>query len=104
MSREKQIEEMAKVIASVPPIEFPVGSRRQGRHIYALNKFAEVLYKAGYRKQSEGEWIIGSYHYECSICGYLYETCDNACNYDPIETFDLHFCPRCGAKMKGGGE
>lgn len=53
MNKEKQIEEMAKVIASVPPIEFPIGSRMQGRHIYTTTKIAEHLYTAGYRKQSE---------------------------------------------------
>ena len=66
MSKEKQIEEIAKAIASVPPIKFPVGSRMQGRTIFALNKVAESIYNAGYRKQSEGiannatttgEWI-----------------------------------------------
>lgn len=50
MNKEKQIEKMAKVIASVPPIEFPIGSRMQGRHIYTLTKIAEALYNAGYRK------------------------------------------------------
>lgn len=55
MSNEKQqIEEMALILKDVPPIEFPVGSRMQGRHIYSLKKFAEALYSADYRKQ---EWI-----------------------------------------------
>ena len=53
MNKEKQIEEMAKVIASVPPIEFPIGSRMQGRLIYTTTKIAEHLYNAGYRRQSE---------------------------------------------------
>lgn len=54
MNKEKQqIEEMAKVIASVPPIKFPIGSRMQGRHIYTATKIAEHLYSADYRKQSE---------------------------------------------------
>ena len=55
MNKEKQqIEEIAKVITSVPPIEFPIGSRMQGRHIYTATKIAEHLYNADYRKQ---EWI-----------------------------------------------
>lgn len=54
MSREKQIEEMTKVIASVPPITFPVGDMRQGRLIYAINKIAEAIYDAGI---CEPEWI-----------------------------------------------
>ena len=50
MSKEKQIEEMAKVIANIPPIEFPFGSRLQGRRIYTSTKIAEHLYNAVYRK------------------------------------------------------
>ena len=55
---------------------------------------------AGYRKQSEGEWIVKDLNnprYEskkaphCSICGYM-----NFIRYD--------YCPNCGAKMKGGAE
>lgn len=54
MSKEKQIEEMAKVVANIPPIEFPFGSRLQGRRIYTSTKIAEHLYNENYRKQ---EWI-----------------------------------------------
>lgn len=60
MSREKQIEEMVRVIADVPPIEFHFGSRMRGKHVFALSKIAEYLYNAGFRKQSERdnvEWI-----------------------------------------------
>lgn len=53
LEKEKQIEEMALILKDVPPIEFLVGSRMQGKHIYSLKKFAEALYNAGYRKQSE---------------------------------------------------
>ena len=53
MENEKQIEEMAKVIANIPTIDFPVGSRLQGRHIYTSTKIAEHLYNANYRKSSE---------------------------------------------------
>jgi hypothetical protein len=57
-------------------------------------------YKAGYRKQEEGEWVrrysdhtdhLGTFKkYDgdfCSICGVLGSG---------------NFCPNCGAKMKGG--
>ena len=54
-----------------------------------------VIEEQGYRKQSEGEWIIkkGGYYQRlvCSVCGKL-----------SIATFD--YCPNCGAHMKGGAE
>ena len=43
----------------------------------------------GYRPQ--GEWIaIDAFVVKCSVCG--------------VESFATPFCPRCGAKMKGGAE
>jgi hypothetical protein len=48
---------------------------------------AERLYAAGYRKQSEGEWI-GDWDFTCSVC------------QEPFE-YKTNFCPNCGAKMKG---
>lgn len=65
MNREKQIDEMAKDIA-------------------------EVLYKAGYRKQSEGRWKgAGMGDYLCSECWSVYSGGD-----------EYNYCPDCGAKMK----
>lgn len=88
MSKEKQIEEMAKEISA--------GLLKQGqnwRHVIV----AEHLYNAGYRKQRVGEWVtkddfFKTYH--CSVCNY---------------SVDYHwqrtsYCPRCGAKMGGGAE
>lgn len=57
---------------------------------------------AGYRKQSEGEWLFNwsgmclegtdaPLNYKCSLC-------------DEYATDPFSFCPNCGAKMKGGGE
>ena len=56
---------------------------------------AEAILEAGYRKQSEGEWIYQEYsmgHYvgKCSLC---------ECEADMTK-----YCPNCGAKMKGGAE
>lgn len=110
MNKEKQqIEEMAKVIASVPPIEFPIGSRKQGRHIYTATKIAEHLYNADYRKQSEGEWVekakcgvsIKGYMV-CSVCDVMIPACDADGDYYCLSRLD--YCPRCGAGMKGGAE
>lgn len=62
-----------------------------------------ILYNAGYRKQSEGEWkdqYQGMYVnqlYKCSVCG-------ETAFHDDKRWFLTEFCPNCGAKMKGGAE
>jgi hypothetical protein len=82
MSKEKQIDEMAKVICE---------------NIDRVDKLAEALYNAGYRKQSEGEWKKPS-RYSEPIC--------TICKKSPCQYFGMlpPFCPNCGAKMKGGAE
>lgn len=57
---------------------------------------AKVLYNAGYRKQSVGEWIWtenGNADYE------KYWVCSNCKEHDFVKS---KFCPNCGARMKGG--
>ena len=60
------------------------------------------LEKAGYRKQSVGEWIVAKterawndaeypYMHRCSLCG----------NEEASQSL-TPYCPNCGAKMKGG--
>ena len=92
MSKEKQIEEMAKVMAYgrfVEPNE---------NQIRLFIGEAESLYNAGYRKQSEGKWEIvkGSHGKEIMVC----TNCRRS--QDMHSTFT--YCPNCGAKMKGGAE
>ena len=65
---------------------------------------AEALYNAGYRKQKDGEWKKHFASYECTVCKQEFCVSEYAEDYDPIEDYDLHFCPNCGAKMKGGAE
>ena len=84
MSKEKQIEEMADIIANLGFINYS-------------NRIAEHLYNAGYRKQSEGEWIDANpsgnlYRFTCSLCG------------KTKLGKGTPFCPNCGSKMKGGAE
>ena len=68
--------------------------------IYTMD-IARVLYhQEGYRKQSVGEWVEQVkvarqsnlpplHYYKCSLCDvYLIKR--------------AHFCPNCGARMKGG--
>ena len=101
MSKEKQIEEMAKVMCDRCKVIFDCTSTEMCSECTAD---AEALYNAGYRKQSEGEWIFKEYGedtytnltriYECSLCGRTIE-----CLNEAVEPY----C-HCGAKMKGGAE
>ena len=80
-----------------------------------FHKYAKILTKAGYRKQSEGEWEFvekeafwicnmeeslktGKPTKElmpvCSVCKTLFGKI----------VLEFKFCPNCGAKMKGGAE
>ena len=84
----EQIEKMAKTIFESNPL--PEMWMSHARIC------AEALYDAGYRKQSEGEWVwteSGTEDYEqywlCSCC--------NNKSY-----WKSKFCEECGAKMKGG--
>ena len=92
MSKEKQIDEMAKLICNFPQcINYNSIGECKPTECQIADK-AEALYNAGYRKQSEGEWIFQEYsmgHYveKCSLC---------ECEADMS-----NFCPNCGAKMKG---
>ena len=110
MSREKQIEEMAKDIDATIELRECEAWHCKGCQYekYSENymcdsiKQAEHLYNAGYRKQSEGEWIkVAAYNdgvlntVKCSVCK----------TFQPVGCWDYHpYCPMCGAKMKGGAE
>ena len=91
MDQEKQIEEMALLIHKIMPVGLELSAA-----------VATELTEAGYRKQSEGEWLtsdIPQEKYVCSICG-------GACWYYDCqgEVTRSRYCPNCGAKMKGGAE
>ena len=96
MNKEKQIEEMAKILAS------NCGDCSKcdcfHRDINGIDacyfKYAEMIYNAGYRKQSEGEWKGDGYLKNCSECG-------NCVNFNIVSSWLYNFCPYCGAKMKG---
>jgi Fe-S-cluster-containing dehydrogenase component len=85
MTEEKQIEEMARTFC---------GGCDRCLHGNCRDWYnAEALYNAGYRKQSESEWIKKyekAPRYVCSSCNHLYNN----------KTFK--YCPNRGAKMKGG--
>lgn len=101
MSKEKQIEEMAEIMSH--SCEGECFTNKDGLTDCAVCE-ACLLYEAGYRKQSKGEWIVpkteqawnnGEYPIErtCSVCGMRRN----------IETqIAWNFCPNCGARMSGG--
>ena len=63
---------------------------------------ADILYNAGYRKQSEGEWRVQSVgRADCFV--FFFKLCSE-CNYCYKSTSPTgyKYCPNCGAKMKGG--
>ena len=90
-NREKQIEEMASIIY------------RSG---LSFKHQAERLYEAGYRKQSEGEWIVARTERSWNNAEYPIERSCSVCGMRRnIETQEAwNFCPNCGASMKGGAE
>ena len=106
MSKEKQIEEMADIVCNSCVInDGHCGFINKSKRCPTVLGDAEVLYNAGYRKQSEGEWIARdcitkskrgrTIHYftaKCSVCG------------KGNGRHKTRFCPNCGAKMKGGAE
>ena len=95
MSREKQINEMARVMANGRFIE---PDRNQ---ILLFAGEAETLYNAGYRKQSEGEWEkFEGERFICSNCAKVFGLGSTATIYDVKRVWK--YCPNCGAKMKGG--
>lgn len=97
----EQIEEIAKIIHDADKANrntFPLFlGGCLAKHGASRTDAAVALYNEGYRKQSEGEWIIkGDYLkiMECSACGFMAASIHEK----------TRFCPNCGAKMKGGAE
>lgn len=106
-NQEKQIEEMIETLKKCSCVYTDCEqecSQCSNEELYdeALNHIARTFYEAGYRKQSEGEWIKDSLVDDtaiCSLCGYT----DCRFDYDQAK-FGSKYCPNCGAKMKGGAE
>lgn len=108
MSKEKQIDGMAKLVAA----KRGYGCNEKDHCDMSCQVFkvgciphedAKILYEAGYRQQSEAEWVDN----HCAKCGMTPvgdETwTDHGLTPPRFELF-MRFCPLCGAKMKGGAE
>ena len=95
MDKQKQIEEIARDIDEFCQKELGAVFNDD-----ILANFAEHLYNAGCRKQSEGEWIDADICAEdmyCSVCGGI-----SPVDCEKEAFFKSNYCPSCGAKMKGG--
>lgn len=99
MEKEQQIEKMARAIDEFCQKELGTEFNDD-----ILANFAKHLYNADYRKQRDGEWetichlrtdVFNAYSHICSKCKYFYK------DFRPV---GYTYCPRCGAKMKGGEE
>ena len=65
--------------------------------------------KAGYRKQSDGEWLPSPDGINPIRCNKCNMPAPFVAGEDEFGDFGFHryhwkFCPHCGAKMKGGAE
>ena len=121
MSKEKQIEGMARTL-NYCCNEYDVNGRRIRNKCNSYDceywsednfcccsygrKEAEALYNAGYRKQSEGEWERQQFKSRIKFLEYNDFTCTKCGeNFEVGQGKEfMHFCPNCGARMKGGAK
>ena len=95
MIKEKQIEEMAEDLRH--SCEGECFRNKDGFIDCEVCK-ACLLYEAGYRKQSEGEWVFEHEFYGKMFCSNCKK---EALVNEDNEYVDSDYCPYCGAKMKG---
>ena len=102
MSRDKQIDIIRDLLVEFDEMGFIPSTAVPNHEAYAIKWRAEIT-KAleDYFKQSDGEWIAkkdyAGYGYYCSNCNAVF-TGENA----EWIAKEHRFCPKCGAKMKGG--
>lgn len=90
----KQIEEMRKDVASIHRFFL------EDDDYESLDEYiADELYKKGYRKERQGEWVFNRGQapneplYFCSLCG------EGGSEYGRD-----NYCPNCGAHMTKGAK
>ena len=103
MNKDKQIEEMAKVL-DYPSIVWGMGEITE-------KGIAEALYNAGYRKAEpeQGHWIeenrrANSSQFICSKCGLIAYFIQRTRDRKWTKHCPYQFCPHCGIKMETKGD
>ena len=99
-----QREEFEKAINAIPSADRPSA--------VDLSNVYSTAYKSGYEKgkadRPKGEWIYGEHDvamcdgYRCDRCGLFVPWDYEHKSIDFIN--DYHFCPNCGARMKGADD
>lgn len=107
MDENKQIEEIAKDLCplyekykSCKTCDAVLGV---GEEPCVYKCMAELITTKGYRKQSEGEWLVSKTEQAWNNAEYPIERNCSVCGMRRnIETqYAWNYCPNCGAKMKG---
>ena len=101
ITENEQIEEMTKIIGK-PCYTIMNEAGIEGKECtlpYECHECrARRLYSKGYRKVERGEWsIYGMFDdlVKCTVCGDMHPMYTGRC---------FHFCPNCGADMRGEGK
>ena len=99
MSKEKQIDRTIEYLNNAINVERNsyFGKGCITMPLIEADKILDIL--QGYRKQSEWVSVEGDVIFKCSICDAEIST---SWDYENDDMWD--YCPRCGAKMKGGAE
>lgn len=101
LEEAKKIEQIGEMIEIVKPFVSGLACEEESgsceltdcRNCNARD-LSNKLINAGYRKQSEGEWVKHGYKWQCTKCKVLMDI-----DGTPKENL-LNYCPNCGAKME----
>ena len=90
---EQKRDELTEIIIAASEEWLKLYGRMHLHLEHKAEHIAAAVSNAGYRKQSEGEWVTDEE-------GYV--TCSNCGEEHTWDEFRPPYCDMCGAKMKGG--
>ena len=99
MSEEQKRDELTEIIIKASEEWLKLYGRQHLHLEHKAEHIAAAVNNAGYRKQSEGEWVMSEWGDDaaCSECG-----CDPYDFKEPLQNPEIaQYCPGCGAKMRG---